>query len=401
MSCDDKSQAFKDKLASVQAELQAELASITEDTERKAQEISDDFDAGNDLAAGIGAAAGTVIGAAAGPGGAALGGVIGRVIGGLFTLEIGTRRETVSLDVPETTMKTQDMSFDLPTVELRDTDVSFDLPAIEMRRERGPDIPEFRTRMEQRCVDLGPLGRPCTDVPVTYIEMVPTYYDLPMTVMRTQRIVVGMPVVVMQRQDIKLDLPEISMKTTEFSADIPFVTLRFLRDAGARTAALAAALAQSAQDAAINKQVAFRERLKQEVAPLASSMFACFRDTITTAKVEAASRFESQLATLTATLTNLVSRGVPDTDNDYVQTKAQLTDLLTRRDALVQSFDAALQRLSEQSATAMAQFLGTPAEVVKSKGGLLSVKQDTAKAPAQAPKGTRIRGLVDYLAATP
>jgi len=189
------------------------------------------------------------------------------------TLQVGQTYE------PEVLVQVREwISFDLPTVVLRDTDIIFDLPTIEMRRHRGPDIPETVVRMETRCIGGHPF-RVCADVPVVYIEMKESYFDMPVTVMRPVRIVVGLPTVEMRRQDFKMDVPEITMKTADFSADIPYITLRFMKDAGKRTTARAAALAQSAQDAALRSEIGFKDRMRMAVAPLCADMFECFRST--------------------------------------------------------------------------------------------------------------------------
>ena len=398
MTCEDKQKAFQDRLVSEQEALGAELNAITADTERRASEIADEFSRENDLAEGVGAAAGAAVGTVfGGPGAAAAGVAVGREIGGLFTMEVGMRRETIVLDVPQVAMRTQDFSFDLPTVVMLDTDISFDLPTLEMRRERGPDLPEIRVRMEQRCVELPwPLGRVCTDVPVTYIEMVPTYLDLPVTVMRTTRIVVGLPTVEMRRQEFKMDVPELTMAPVEFSADIPYITLRFVQDAGRRTAAQAAALAQSAQDAATQKQIAFKERLRLAVAPLAVEMFDCFRGTIAQGRVDAAARFAPEVERLTVAVTALLAQGVPQTDETFVQAKAALDDAVARRDAAVKSFDDALEKLNASAKASLEQFLGTAAGVkgAKAMGGLSKFTPATAAKGATASAVSH--GLINY-----
>jgi hypothetical protein len=248
--------------------------------------------------------------------------------------------------------------------------------------------------MEQRCIDLPFGGRACTDVPVTRVDMVPTYFDMPVTVMRTTRIVVGLPTVEMRRQAVSMDVPEFTMARTEFSADIPYVTLRFIQDAGKRTAAQAAALAQSAQDAANQKQIAFKERLRMAVAPLAVEMFDCFRGTIATARSEAAARFAPEVDKLTAAVTSLLARGVPETDASVTGAKAQLDDAFARRDAVLKNFDDALEKLNASATSSLEQFLGAAAgqKGVASKGGL--PKFTPAAASKGAVKGPATHGLV-------
>lgn len=398
MTCEDKQKAFQDRLASEQGALAAELNAITADTERRAAEIAEEFERENDLAEGVGAAAGAVVGTVfGGPGGGAVGGAVGRQIGVLFTMEVGMRRETIVLDVPQVAMRTQDFSFDLPAVVMRDTDISFDLPTIEMRRVRGPDVPEIRVRMEQRCVDLPwPLGRACTDVPVTYVEMVPTYYDAPTPVMRTTRIVIGLPTVEMRRQEFKMDVPEFTTAPVEFSADVPYITLRFIQDAGRRTTAQAAALAQSAQDAATQKQIAFKERLRLAVAPLAAEMFDCFRGTIAQGRADAAARFAPEVEKLTGAVTALLAQGVPQADATFMNAKAAMDDAVARRDAALKAFDEALEKLNASTKAALEQFLGTAAGVKRAKpmGGLPKFTPATAAKGATASAVSH--GLINY-----
>jgi len=362
MSCQDKQAAFSEAFALVQAKLKEELDAIASDTEAKAKQIADDFEADNDLAEGVGAVAGTAVGGFfGGPVGAVVGESVGRTIGSLFTLEIGMRRETFSLDVPQATMRTQDFSFDLPTVVLRDTDLSFDVPTIEMRRQEGPPIPETIVRMELRCIRIGvpPFDTEvCTDVPVTVVRWNPTYLDVPVTVMKTHRIVIGVPQVEMRRQEIRVDLPEIRMARTEFSADVPHVTLRFIKDAGKRTAALAAALAQSAQDASARKQVEYRQRLRSEVAPLALDMFSCFRQQVVDARDKVVARFSGEVETFHSAIAAMVARGVPDDSAELAAARESLKSALQRQEEALKPIDLALAKLDIDTKQAMGQFLG-------------------------------------------
>lgn len=373
MACEDKQQAFKDKLDEVQQTLKAELAAIATDTEEKARQIAADFEADHDLAAGVGAAAGTAVGAVlGGPGGAIVGNIIGKTIGSLFTLEVGVRRATFSLDIPQTRMQTQDFSFDLPTVVLRDTDLSFDVPTIEMRREEGPPIPETTIRWTQQCIDMGwPVGRMCTDIPETLIVWTPTYLDVPVTVMKTQRIVIGLPKVEMRREEVKIDVPEVSMQTTEFSADVPCITLRFIQDAGKRTAALAAALAQSAQDAAVQRQLAYKQRMRAEVAPMALQMFDCMRCQLVDGRAAILARFADQIQTLQNALTAIAASGVPADNAQLVQAREALDAALAQQAKALAPVDAALVQLAESTRTAMAQFMGDEKGVARAVGGLM------------------------------
>lgn len=380
MSCDDKKAAFEDRINEVQQALSAELAAIATDTEGKAKEISDDFEADNDTAAGVGAAAGTAIGGYfGGVPGAVVGETIGRTIGSLFTMEITSVRHTGSLDLPETTMRTKDMSYDVPTVVMRNTDIIINVPTIEMRTERGPDKPETTVRWVKKN------GIPVPQITVTWT---PTYYDVPVTVMREKRIVIGVPEIEMRRQEMKVDLPEIRMVRREFSFDVPSITIRFVQDAGKRTAALASALAQQAQDAAVQKQAAFKDRLRVEVVPAALAMFDCYRTELQGARSQVYAQFAPEIANLTNAITGLASNGVPEDGADRVATAAKLNDAITRRDMAMAGFDEALKQLEASCKETLDGFLGEPKDLPKDL--------PDAPKPRVAP---RIRGLIAFQAA--
>jgi metacaspase-1 len=346
MPCEDLQKAFNDKFGDIQRVLQAELHAIASDTEEKAQQIADDFENGHDLSEGVGAVAGTAIGAfAGGPAGAVVGEIIGKTIGSLFILEIGMKRESFSLDIPHTKMETQDFSYDLPFVELKDTDILFDLPTMEMRRVEGPPKPELTLSWDK-------------GYPETVVRWTPTYLDIPVMVMRTQRIVVGLPQIEMKRQEFKMDIPAFKMVTTEFSADIPHITLRFIQDAGKQTASDASALSQAAQDLSAQKQIEYKHRLRVEVAPLATDMFACFRTQILNGRNTILSHFSAQIQTLQNAVTGIAANGVSADNPEHIKAVDALNAALAKQAEALQPLDEALLKLDEGAKTALAQFLG-------------------------------------------
>jgi hypothetical protein len=355
MACEAEQQAFKEGLEDARLKLNNELAAVAGDTEAQAQQISTDLQSDNDLASGVGAAAGTAIGGiVAGPPGAAVGAVVGRQIGSLFTLEVQMIRHQVVLNVPQTTMRTNHVSFDVPKVTLSDQSFVVSTPTVEMRREPGPPTPRTTVRMVQRC--LGPI---CTDVPETTIEWEPTWIDIPVTVWRDVRVVIGIPVVTMERQEISFDAPEITMGETTLAIDVPTLTLRFIKDAGRRTAAMAAALMQSAQEAVTKKQLEFRSRVQNEVTPLAHSMFSCFRDSLTKSRADAVAIYQPQIDMLTASVAALAARQVSEDAPEMKGARAALAQATLNRDGALASFDEALTKLNEAEQTAINGLLGS------------------------------------------
>lgn len=361
MSCESEQQAFETKFQAVQQQLSRELEDIRIDTERRATEIASDFEANNDLASGVGATAGTVVGGiAAGAPGAAVGAIVGKTIGSLFTLEIGTQRQTVSFDVPQVSMKTRQISFDIPQVSIDDRDIIFGVPTIEMQRQKGPPIPETVIEWRQSCV--GPSwARVCTKVPQATVRWRDSWIDVPVTVIKQVRITIGMPTVTMQRQDISFDVPETKMSQTELSIDTPYIAIRYIKDAGRRTAALTAALAQSAQEASLKKQLEFKERVRTEVTPLALAMFSCYRQGIVEQRAKVLAPFEPEVAKLSAVVAAIASRGVDASDPELKKAKEELQRALEARNNAAKPFDDALAEFDAKAKEAMDQFLAIPA----------------------------------------
>lgn len=316
------------------------------------------MDAGNDLASGIGAFAGTVVGGVLGGApGAGAGAVVGKIVGSLFVLEVGMREERIVLDVPQVAMRTQDFSFDLPSVTMRDKEIIFGVPGIEMRREKGPPIPETIVEWEVECVGGGWLPKVCTKVPKTTVRWSDTWIDIPVPVMKEVRIVIGVPEIAMDRQEIAFDIPEFKVEPTEVIFSVPTIALRFVRDAGRRAAAQAAALAQSAQEAASAKQLQFKAQLRSEVTPLAIAMFSCYRKTVEAAKLEAGARFDPEIEKLSRSVTALTAQGVPADNPELAQARTALEAAIAQRDAALKPFDDALAQLDKSARETLDQFL--------------------------------------------
>lgn len=388
MSCEAEQKAFEDKMADVQRELEAELKDIEIETERRAKEIESDFEAGNDLAAGVGAAAGTVIGGAlGGPVGAGVGAVLGKTIGSLFVIEFSMHREKVVLDVPQVKMGMKTIKFDVPQVTVNDKDIIFGVPTVEMRREKGPPIPETVVIWENECIGGGWVPKVCTKVPKTTIRWKESWYDRPVMTVKQVKFIIGIPEVKMDTQDFSFGVPEFKNDATEFSFDVPSVSIRFIKDAGRKTAALAAALAQWAQEAALKKQLEFKDRMKSEVAPLAVAMFACHRKTLQSAWDTTAGQFDPEIAKLSASVSAIAGKGVTETDPEYVKTKQLLEEAIAARKAALKPLDDALTEFDANAKKTMDQFL---------TGGLDAAAMVTHGSAADEPEPSILNALVFF-----
>lgn len=343
MSCIEKQNAFEQALTQGARELEAGLGALMGDVEKRAKKLSDEYEAGNDLAEGVGAATGTVVGGFfGGPLGAGVGGEVGRAIGSLFVMKIAMRRTEFKMDVPETRMKDKEMSFDSPVITMNDKKISFDTPVVVMKRTRGPDQPVPVCRMRMR--RIGPVK---TKVPECKIEMRATYLDRPEVEMRRQEFILGLPEMKMVRQRFVVGIPEFTMKTQTFSFDTPHVYLTFVQDAGKRLAAKTSELVLSAEAEARNAEASLKEQLKLKVAPPAIEMFECFQGELQASRAQVTGMFDPQLALLGTSLSSLLGQGVPEGDAKVVEVRQQMANVAKSRAEALTSIDEAIAELEK------------------------------------------------------
>lgn len=358
MSCEQKQQAFALAMQNVQETLENELAQIAADAEKKATEVSDEFEEGNDLAEGVGAVTGTVVGGVlGGVAGGAIGATVGKTIGSLFVLEISNQEEIIAMDVPQVTVVNEDFKFDLPAIVMKNSDIIFNMPTLVMKRVEGPPIPHSVTRMRTKCVGGGFLPKICTDVPEVTVTWEKTYLDVPTYESREQRIVIGVPEVEMREQRIVVGVPQVTMKRQEIKFNLPVITLRFVKDAGKRAAKAAEEIALEATTATTQKKLAMKERIRTEVVGPATQMFECYKNEIQSKRQSVTAMYEPEILKLTDAMKNLITNGVPQNDDDYIKQKELLDKVIAQRDVATSSFDKALSQLDEEAKKAIEKLL--------------------------------------------
>lgn len=353
MACEDKKAAFDTAMTSATQNLKDGLNRIAQEAERKATALTDELDQGQDLAGGVGATAGAVVGGLlGGPAGAAVAGDLGKEIGKLFILKIDTQTVTWAIDVPQVTMKTQDFSFDSPVIVMKDKDMSFDLPEITMVRRRGPDKPEMTcgTRTQD-------LGFAKIDIPYCDMKMTPTWFDFPEVTMTTHRIVIGLPEVSMITQSFKMDVPEFTMERQELSFDIPSISLEFITDAGKKTAETAAAIAQEAKAATVQKQASMREELRLNVVGPCTDMFDCYRINLNTSRLQVLAMFDPQINQITESIKSMLGQNIPESSPELGALRQRLNEIISQRDKAIKNVDEAIQKIEKSANEAIAQFI--------------------------------------------
>jgi hypothetical protein len=361
MNCESKELEFNQALKSVQTDLENELVEIAKEAERESIELEQEFDQESDLASGVALTAGTAIGGAiGGPVGAPIGAAVGKLIGSLFTLETSYSEERISLDVPTITMKSEDWKFDVPQITIKDSDIIFDIPTLVMKTVKGPKIPHSTTRMKTECIYIGikPFGKKvCADVPQTTITWEQTYLDIPEYESREHRIVIGIPEVTMREQVVIIDIPEIKLEQRDIIFRIPSITMRFVADAGKKLAEASASIASQAESATAQKRLAIKKRIVAEVIEPAKAMFECYKSGLINNRKKILGFYDPEITKLTDSLKALRTNNVPETDDDYINQKNQLDNLIAKRNESVKSIDKALNDLNESSKQAIEALL--------------------------------------------
>ncbi|MEN5234336.1 hypothetical protein [Sphingobacterium faecium] len=358
MDCQNQQNAFNEAMEKIQVQLKEELAEISKQTEQKTEELNDEFKNENDLAQGVGAVAGTVVGGVlGGPVGGLAGGQIGKQIGSFFTIEIGSQEHKISFDLPEIAVKNQDWIFNIPSVTMKNSDIIFDLPTLVMKTIDGPPIWKTKVEMKTVCHNI-PFGKVCFDQPQVTGWWDKTYIDVPTWENRETRIVLGVPEITNNEQRIVIGVPEVTMKTKEIIFNLPTIKIMFIKDAGKELAGKLEKIALAAQEDAAEKEGNMKERMKLELTEPANAMFDCYRIQIVEERTKFADNYDLEIKKLTDALFNLKANNVPETDNDYVNQKAQLDAQIANRNLALIKFDEAIQKFDNERQDAINKMIG-------------------------------------------
>jgi hypothetical protein len=111
----------------------------------------------------------------------------------------------MKFDLPQVVMKTQTMSLDVPQFTIRDQDFTFSTPSVHLVDRVVGQYPEFH----------GPFNIVMKDIIIS----------VPEPFMEEQRIIVSIPEVTMATTSISLDIPEVTMETVEWILQVPEVRM--------------------------------------------------------------------------------------------------------------------------------------------------------------------------------
>ncbi|MNL54586.1 hypothetical protein D3C87_1779270 [compost metagenome] len=87
-------------------------------------------------------------------------------------------------------------------------------------------------------------------------------------------------------------------------------------------------------------------------------MFDCYRIQIVEERTKFADNYDLEIKKLTDALFNLKANNVPETDNDYVNQKAQLDAQIANRNLALIKFDEAIQKFDNERQDAINKMIG-------------------------------------------
>ena len=338
MPCELEQKAFDEAVAEIDAFAEREAKEFAERAELETRDVAVDLEDDDDLATTVGTAAGAAAGGyVAGAPGAWVGGMIGREVGKLFEIDIVLKDVKFSMDVPQFKMERRDISFDVPEVTMRNRDIIFHTPSVRMKRIPGPPKPEIT------CSGTS-WRKPIPKCTVRYSE---TWWDIPEPFMQEQRIVLGVPDITMKRNEVSFDVPTSAMKRQEFSFKVPSVTVKNKVAEAKKVESKAKELSKrfEREGELLTQQV--KELSKERLVPALTPVFACHRQQIMAQLDAAPIPFDSALASIAASLSQLTAQGVPAGDDDYVGLLAQRDKVLADRAAAIDAVQAALKQLDD------------------------------------------------------
>jgi len=341
MACEAEQDRLDRAIALASKEMEADLARIAADVKTRSAKLESEFESGQDLGEGIGATVGTAIGAIlGGPGGGAAGGVVGQQVGKLLVVEIREKLVRISTEVPTITSRTKDIIISVPQVAVQKNDIRFSKPEVVMVRHRGPNVPSGLECKRFKCT-------------VRYKK---TWVSRPEIRMVEHRIVIGVPRVTMRPKSISTSVPEVAMRRREVVFSVPQVTLRFVRDAGRRLASAAGGITRDAELASADVEAKFRARLKMEASLPLISLTDCHKSGLKLQMDETAREIDAEITRISDSLTGMIARGVPETNDDYLAAKNALDRTTQSRVVAVKPWQDAMDALDREAAAALEEF---------------------------------------------
>jgi len=241
-------------------------------------------------------------------------------------LDIDVKWETVtvSLDLPEVSMKLQEWSLDLPQVTMKDKRIVFSTTSSRMVNKKVGQYPEVHG-WTIKWKDI--------------IISVPEFFQ------QDHEIIMGIPEVRMDTTSFKLDVPEFVMRTQEIKFDLPQITVKSVQ-AEARLLKEEA----EAKAAEMGKEIAaMRARVLgrggEKVVAASNTFFTCLRTQIQMKRDETAALFEPGIAMVQQALSKLqdVSATAPADEM-----RQRLNELIAKKEAATANFDAAIRQIIEQ-----------------------------------------------------
>ncbi|MFA6113103.1 MAG: hypothetical protein WC729_03905 [Sphingomonas sp.] len=212
-------------------------------------------------------------------------------------VEIGSKKHTIVIDLPQFTMRDQDFVFSIPEMASRRQEWKYKIPASRMVTKCVDGPPEIICPTKMRCVfgictkvPDGPCrtrrGTICTDVPEFYMNEVTTVLDVPEATMKRRTYTTKVPQVRMTRRELSFNIPTVTVSNVRAE----------LRQVKERSDELAAMSSEKGQGLA----QAMQAEIDQGNAAAISDQFECSRNHLNSVLQAGLTYFDNQIAIFTA-----------------------------------------------------------------------------------------------------
>lgn len=255
-------------------------------------------------------------------------------------VEIGSRQQTIVLDVPEFSMRDESFVLSIPETTMARQDWKYKIPASRMVTKCIDGPPEVICPTKMRCVlgactkvPDGPCrtrrGTICTDVPEFYMKEVTTVLDVPETRLARRTFNTKVPQVTMIRKTLIFNVPTVTVRN-------PRAELREVKERSDD-------LQNRTQEESGALSSAMQSDIDQANAQTLSDQYACNRAHLNAVLQAGLTYFDNQIAILTAARDKAIEVGAAEI---AAQNGKTIEQLLTARNKFADDTRAAVAKLA-------------------------------------------------------
>jgi hypothetical protein len=262
--------------------------------------------------------------------------------GANFDVKVTWANTKIVFDTPTVTVKDQRIVLGLPQVTMKMQDIIFDTPSVTMVPTKIGQYPEITCDHAVIPSCTTKWSDIITNVPKTFMQRQDIKTLIPEFTFTDTSFVMGVPEFSMQRQEIIMGLPQFELKSVTIFAK------KIQAEGENLTAKVNTTKSQQMKEASTNT----------------NQLFVCLREDLNVQKAKASVMFEDGISKLTASIAFMKQIGadpskVTDSSGKSINMNDQLADLISKREAAFQQFDAGMKKLEDTEQATVKQIAST------------------------------------------